>query len=74
MNLQIAATLSGRIAAIGPIPVHGARHDARAFAASGLKHLLVGIPRRYRAPISKYGEMLAAITRLFFSLTTTTPY
>ena len=37
MNLQIAATLSGRIAAIGPIPVHGARHDARAFAASGLR-------------------------------------
>ena len=31
MNIQIAATLSGRLAAVGPIPVHGARHDAHAF-------------------------------------------
>ena len=44
MNLQIAATLSGRVAAIGPDPVHGARHDAHAFAASGLKDLLAGLP------------------------------
>ena len=44
MNLQIAATLGGRVAAIGPDPVHGARHDAHAFAASGLKALLVGLP------------------------------
>ncbi len=44
MNLQIAATLSGRVAAIGPDPVHGARHDARVFAASRLKDLLAGIP------------------------------
>jgi hypothetical protein len=36
MNIQIAATLGGRLAAVGPIPVHGARHDAHAFAASGL--------------------------------------
>jgi hypothetical protein len=35
MNIQIAATLSGRLAAVGPISVHGARHDAHAFAASG---------------------------------------
>ena len=30
MNLQIAATLVGNVAAIGPEPVHGARHDAHA--------------------------------------------
>jgi len=107
--------------------VHGARHDAHAFAASGLKDLLVGLPAaadlgytgvdgmtivpyrsppggqlhdsqaafnkdlssigagaeravasvktwrmlseeggRYRAPMSKYGEMIAAVTGLFF--------
>jgi hypothetical protein len=40
MNIQIAATLGGRLAAVGPIPVHGARHDAHAFAASGLTALL----------------------------------
>jgi DDE superfamily endonuclease len=44
MNLQIAATLSGRVAAIGPVPLHGARHDPHAFAASGLKDLLAGLP------------------------------
>jgi len=44
MNLQIAATLGGRVAAIGPVLVHGARHDAHAFAASGLKDLLAGLP------------------------------
>lgn len=43
MNLQIAATLGGRVAAIGPVPVHGARHDAHAFEASGLKDLLAGL-------------------------------
>ena len=36
MNLQIAATLDGQLAAVGPVPVHGARHDAYAFTASGL--------------------------------------
>jgi DDE superfamily endonuclease len=127
MNLQIAATPGGRVAAIGPIPVHGARHDAHAFAASGLKDLLAGLPAaadlgytgvdgiaivpyrtppggqlhdskaafnkqlsgiraaaeravasvktwrvlseeggRYRAPISKYAEMLTAVTGLYF--------
>jgi len=40
MNVQIAATLNGDVAAIGPVPVHGARHDAYAFEASGLKALL----------------------------------
>jgi hypothetical protein len=44
MNIQIAATLSGRLAAVGPIPVHGARHDAHAFAASGLTALLADMP------------------------------
>jgi hypothetical protein len=40
MNVQIAAALNGEVAAIGPVPVHGARHDACAFEASGLKTLL----------------------------------
>lgn len=40
MNVQIAASLNGDVAAIGPVPVHGARHDACAFGASGLKELL----------------------------------
>ena len=44
MNIQIAATLSGRLAAVGPIPVHGARHDAHAFAASGPTAALADIP------------------------------
>jgi hypothetical protein len=44
MNIQIAATLSGRLAAVGPIPVHGARHDAHAFAASGLTAALTDMP------------------------------
>ena len=43
MNLQIAATMTGRVAAIGPVPVHGARHDAHAFEASGLKDLITGM-------------------------------
>lgn len=36
MNLQIAATLEGRLVAVGPVPIHGARHDAHAFSVSGL--------------------------------------
>ena len=40
MNVQVAASLNGDVAAIGPVPVHGARHDAYAFGASGLKALL----------------------------------
>ena len=40
MNIQLAATLNGQVAAVGPVPVHGARHDAFAFAASGLKDLI----------------------------------
>jgi hypothetical protein len=43
MNIQIAATLDGRLAAVGMIPVHGARHDAHAFAASGLAAMLADI-------------------------------
>lgn len=38
-NLQIATTMDGRLLAIG-IPVPGARHDARAFTASGLAEAL----------------------------------
>lgn len=44
MNVQIAATLEGKIAAVGPFAVHGARHDAYAFKASGLKEILADIP------------------------------
>jgi hypothetical protein len=44
MNVQVAANLKGDLAAIGPLAVHGARHDAHAFAASGLKELLADIP------------------------------
>ena len=40
MNVQIAANLNGDVAAIGPVPAHGARHDAYAFEASGLKAAL----------------------------------
>ena len=43
MNIQIAATVGGRLAAVGPVPVPGARHDAHAFVASELKVLLVEI-------------------------------
>ena len=43
MNVQIAATLGGGLAAVGPVPVPGARHDAYAFAASGLKDLIAGM-------------------------------
>jgi hypothetical protein len=44
MNLQIAASLDGAVVAVGPIPVHGARHDAYAFAASGLAAILTEHP------------------------------
>lgn len=43
MNVQLAANLDGQIAAVGPRAVHGARHDAYAFEASGLKQMLVDI-------------------------------
>ena len=44
MNLQIAATLDGALIAVGPVPVPGARHDAHAFAASGLAEILTEYP------------------------------
>ena len=40
MNVQIACNLQGDVAAIGPVPLNGARHDAYAFEASGLKEIL----------------------------------
>jgi hypothetical protein len=40
MNVQIACNLKGDVAAIGPVPLHGARHDAYAFGASGIKEIL----------------------------------
>lgn len=39
-NIQIAADLDGRLAAVGMKATHGARHDAHAYAASGLADLL----------------------------------
>lgn len=42
MNVQIAASLEGHLAAVGPRAVHGARHDAYAFEASGLKQIMEG--------------------------------
>ena len=46
MNLQIAATLHGALVAVGPVPVHGTRHDAYAYAyaASGLAEVLTDYP------------------------------
>lgn len=46
MNIQIAASLDGEVAAIGPVPVHGARHDAYAYEASGLKQILQHIKNK----------------------------
>ena len=43
MNIQLAADLAGRLVAVGPTPVHGARHDAHAYAASGLASALAGL-------------------------------
>ena len=43
MNVQVAATLAGDLAAVGPVPVPGARHDAHAYEASGLKGMLAGM-------------------------------
>ncbi|MGB6457940.1 MAG: transposase family protein [Streptosporangiaceae bacterium] len=42
MNVQLAASMSGRVAAVGPVAVPGSRHDAAAFEASGLKDLIGG--------------------------------
>jgi hypothetical protein len=44
MNVQVAATLDSALVAVGQIPIHGARHDAHAFAASGLAELLADYP------------------------------
>ncbi|MFJ2241769.1 hypothetical protein [Streptomyces sp. NPDC087859] len=39
MNVQIACSMDGDLVAVGPVPIPGARHDAHAYAASGLKDL-----------------------------------
>jgi DDE superfamily endonuclease len=44
MNLQIVATLDGALVAVGAIPIPGARHDAYAYAASGLADILPDHP------------------------------
>jgi hypothetical protein len=127
MNIQVAASLDGRLAAVGDTPVPGARHDAHAYAASGLARALAELDTaadlgyfgvagidttpvrkpphaelhlthiefntrlstirapvehaiahlktwrmlseeggRYRAPITRYAQMLKAVTGLFF--------
>jgi len=38
------SSLDGQLAAVGPVPVHGARHDVYAFAASGLTEVLTDNP------------------------------
>jgi hypothetical protein len=43
MNVQVATTMAGHLAAIGPVPIPGARHDAQALAAPGLSDLIVGM-------------------------------
>jgi len=43
MNIQVATTLDGTLAAVGATPVHGARHDAHAYPASGLAEALTDI-------------------------------
>jgi hypothetical protein len=43
MNVQVAATLDGRLLAVGATPVHGARHDAHAYGASGLAEALTTV-------------------------------
>ncbi len=53
MNVQVAANLNGDVAAIGPVPVHGARHDAYAFEASGLKAML----EKFRDPDNTGGDL-----------------
>ena len=41
MNIQIAATIAGDLAAMGPVRPR-LRHDAHVWAASGLKNMLTG--------------------------------
>lgn len=43
MNIQVAATLGGKLVAVATTPVHGSRHDAHAYAASGLAEALADI-------------------------------
>lgn len=43
MNIQVATTLDGQLVAVGATPVHGARHDAHAYGASGLAATLADI-------------------------------
>jgi hypothetical protein len=41
--MQMACSMDGDLAAIGPVPIPGARHDAYAYVASALKDLMDGI-------------------------------
>jgi hypothetical protein len=70
MNIHVATTLDGQLVAVGTTPVHGARHDAHAYAASKLATALaeihtvadlgyVGVDGIHVAPIRKpHGEKL----------------
>jgi hypothetical protein len=64
MNLQIAATLGRRVAAIGPVP--SARPLNAPSPASRPGGCFPKKAGRYRAPITKYAEMLTAVTGLYF--------
>src|SRR5882757_4392424 len=43
MNVQVGADLDGKLVAVGAEPVHGARHDAYAYATSGLAQALAEV-------------------------------
>jgi len=52
MDIQVGANLDGALVAIGVEPVHGARHDAHAYAASGLAQALAGFTPSLTSAIS----------------------
>jgi hypothetical protein len=53
MKVQIACSMDGDLVAIGPVQVPGSRHDAYAYAASGLRVLMDGI--RQLADLGRIG-------------------
>jgi len=61
-NLQIGATLSGNLVAVGA-PVPGARHDAHAWQASGLANLLADLDHLADLGYVGVGEMLTGHKR-----------
>lgn len=43
INIQLAAHSDGRLLSVGRVPIPGSRHDAVAYAASGLAETLTGV-------------------------------